>query len=103
RQPAAALYQPIGQRRFTVVDVCNDRKIADVLHSNAVARSAGRTAHEWATRILTRKGGEPPDHPLCQPLVSASAADPYLRRPTAQTMIVTRLRCCAATPGMPAD
>ena len=57
RQPAAALYQSIGQRRFTVVDVRNDRKVADVLHSNAVARSAGRTAHGWATRILTRKRG----------------------------------------------
>jgi len=37
RQAAAALNQPIGQRRFTVVDVRDDRKIADVLHSNAVA------------------------------------------------------------------
>ena len=35
-QTAAALDKPIGQRRFTVVDVGDDRKIADVLHSNAV-------------------------------------------------------------------
>ena len=32
-QAAAALNQAVGQRRFAVVDMRDDRKVADVLHA----------------------------------------------------------------------
>jgi len=31
-QPAATLYQSIGQRRFAMIDVRNDGEISDVIH-----------------------------------------------------------------------
>ena len=42
RQSTTPLYETIGKRRLAVIDVSNDRKIADMLHStDAVNRSRG--------------------------------------------------------------
>jgi hypothetical protein len=35
-QPAATLNQPIGKRRFAMIDVRNDGEISDVIHQGPV-------------------------------------------------------------------
>ena len=45
RQAAATLYEAIGERRLAVIDMRDDRKVADVLHAerdHGLAQAKGR-------------------------------------------------------------
>ncbi len=55
-QPAAALDEAVGQRRLAVVDVGDDREVADMLHGVGVVRRAA----EWVLAGARGPGRYPP-------------------------------------------
>src|SRR5438477_7002781 len=52
REAAAALYEAVGERRLAMVDVRDDRKVADVLHGRCGLRLGGVAAGTGALRKI---------------------------------------------------
>ena len=59
-EPAAALNQAVGERRFAVVDVGDDGKIADILHRHESVERDGGRGEKGSTRRRERNRPKSP-------------------------------------------